>query len=77
LAVALWLDFSLLFRLYVESFGSASFNKTFGSFAGIIILMLYIYYTSFILLIGAQINQVIEDHAPEGKNEGEKTLNEA
>jgi membrane protein len=39
--------------------------------------MLYIYYTSFILLIGAQINQVIEDHAPEGKNEGEKTLNEA
>lgn len=77
LAVALWLVFSLLFRLYVESFGSASFNKTFGSFAGIIILMLYIYYTSFILLIGAQINQVIEDHAPEGKNEGEKTLNEA
>jgi membrane protein len=37
--------------------------------------MLYIYYSSFIMLVGAQINQVIEDHAPEGKNEGEKTLN--
>jgi len=74
-AVVLWLVFSLLFRLYVESFGS--YSATFGSFAGIIILMLYIYYTSFILLVGAQMNQVIEDHAPEGKNEGEKALNEA
>jgi membrane protein len=71
-AVVLWLVFSLLFRLYVESFGS--YSATFGSFAGIIILMLYIYYTSFILLVGAQMNQVIEDHAPEGKNEGEKAL---
>jgi hypothetical protein len=27
------------------------------------------------MLIGAQLNQVIEEHIPEGKNEGEKTLN--
>ena len=73
MAVAMWLLFSLLFRLYVESFGS--YNATFGSFAGIIVLMLYIYYTSFILLVGAEMNQVIEEHVPEGKNEGEKTLN--
>ena len=72
-AVAMWLIFSLLFRLYVENFGS--YNATFGSFAGIIVLMLYIYYTSFILLLGAEMNQVIEEHIPEGKNEGEKTLN--
>ena len=37
--------------------------------------MLYIYYSSFIMLIGAELNQVIEEHIPEGKNEGEKTLN--
>ena len=72
-AVTMWLLFSLLFRLYVENFGS--YSATFGSFAGIIILMLYIYYSSFIMLVGAQINQVIEDRNPEGKNEGEKTLN--
>jgi membrane protein len=66
MAVTMWLLFSLLFRLYVENF---------GSFAGIIILMLYIYYSSFIMLVGAEMNQVIEEHAPEGKNEGEKTLN--
>ena len=73
IAVVMWLLFSLLFRLYVESVDS--FNQTFGSFAGIIILMLYIYYTSFIILVGAEMNQVIEEHVPEGKNEGEKALN--
>ena len=73
MAVTMWLLFSLLFRLYVENFGS--YSATFGSFAGIIILMLYIYYSSFIILVGAEMNQVIEEHAPEGKNEGEKTLN--
>lgn len=72
-AVVLWLVFSLLFSLYVDRFGSL--NATYGSLAGIIILMLYIYYSSFIMLVGAQLNQVIEEYAPEGKNEGEKTLN--
>jgi membrane protein len=56
-----------------RNFGS--YSATFGSFAGIIILMLYIYYSSFIMLVGAEMNQVIEEYVPEGKNEGEKTLN--
>jgi membrane protein len=70
-AVVAWLLFSLAFSLYVE-FGSFD---AYGSIAGIIILMLYIYYSSFIMLIGAELNQVIEEHIPEGKNEGDKTLN--
>ena len=72
-AVVVWLVFSLLFSLYVNNFGS--YDKTFGSFAGIIILMLYIYYSSFIMLIGAELNQAIEEHIPEGKDKGEKTIN--
>jgi membrane protein len=72
-AVLLWLIFSLLFSLYVER--SGSFNATYGTFAGIVILMLYIYYSAFIVLVGAQLNQVVEEHISEGKNEGEKTLN--
>jgi membrane protein len=70
-AVVAWLLFSLAFSLYVE-FGSFD---TYGSIAGIIILMLYIYYSAFIMLVGAELNQVIEEHIPEGKNEGEKMLN--
>jgi membrane protein len=71
-AVLMWLIFSLLFSIYVEL--SGSFNATYGTFAGIIVLMLYIYYSSFIMLVGAQLNQVIEEHIPGGKNEGEKTI---
>jgi len=72
--VALWLVFSLLFSLYVNTFGS--YNKTYGTMAGVAILMLYLYYAAFILLFGAEMNQVIEEHAPGGKNEGEKVPGE-
>jgi uncharacterized BrkB/YihY/UPF0761 family membrane protein len=34
--------------------------------------MLYVYYSALIMLVGAEMNQVIEWHIPGGKNEGEK-----
>jgi membrane protein len=74
LAFAFWLVFSLLFSLYVDPFGS--YNETYGSLAGVIILMLYIYYSAVIMLIGAEMNQVIEWHIPGGKDEGEKVPEE-
>ena len=70
LAFVFWLTFSLLFSLYVGTFGS--YNETYGSLAGIVIFMLYIYYSAVIMLIGAEMNQVIEWHIPGGKDEGEK-----
>ena len=70
LAFAFWLVFSLLFAYYAGNFGS--YNKTYGSLAGVIIFMLYIYYSALIMLIGAEMNQVIEWHMPGGKDEGEK-----
>lgn len=70
LAFVFWLAFSLLFSFYVGNFGS--YNETYGSLAGVIILMLYIYYSAVIMLVGAEMNQVIEWHIPGGKDEGEK-----
>src|SRR5215216_1576919 len=70
LAFVFWLIFSLLFSLYASTAGS--YNETYGSLAGVIILLLYVYYSALIMLIGAEINQVIEWHIPGGKNEGEK-----
>jgi membrane protein len=70
LAFVFWLIFSLLFSLYASMAGS--FNETYGSLAGVIILMLYVYYSALIMLVGAEINQVIEWHIPGGKDEGEK-----
>ncbi len=70
LAFAFWLVFSLLFSYYAGNFGS--YNETYGSLAGVIIFMLYIYYSALIMLLGAEMNQVIEWHTPGGKDEGEK-----
>lgn len=70
LAFVFWLLFSLAFSFYVGNF--SSYNDTYGSLAGVIILMLYIYYSAVIMLVGAEMNQVIEWHIPGGKDEGEK-----
>ncbi len=70
IAFLAWLLFSVLFSLYVNSF--SNYNKSYGTFAGIALLLLYFYYSSFILLFGAEMNQVIEQHAPGGKQPGEK-----
>jgi membrane protein len=70
LALGLWLVFSLAFSLYVNNFGK--YNAIYGALAGVAILMLYMYYSSFILLIGAEMNQVIERHIPGGKRRGER-----
>ena len=74
LAFVFWLLFSLLFSFYVGNFGS--YSASYGSLAGVIILMLYTYYSALIMLIGAEMNQVIEWHIPGGKDEGEKTPRE-
>jgi membrane protein len=76
LAVALWVLFSLAFSYYVNTIGGSSLSASYGSLASMIILLLYLYYTAYIVLLGAEMNQVIEEHIPEGKNEGEKTTNE-
>ncbi|MFA9430818.1 YihY/virulence factor BrkB family protein [Egicoccus sp. AB-alg2] len=53
-ATVLWLIGSALFTLYVENFGN--FGETYGAFAGIIVLMLWLFLTAFVVLLGAEIN---------------------
>jgi len=54
-ATILWLVASALFFIYVQNF--ANFNKSYGTFAGIIILMTWFNYSSLIILVGAQVNK--------------------
>jgi membrane protein len=58
IATVLWLLGSALFTLYVENFGT--FGETYGAFAGIIVLMLWLMLTAFIVLLGAEINAETE-----------------
>jgi membrane protein len=50
------------------------FDEVYGSVGIIIVLLLYFFLSSVVLLFGAEINAVIEHHAPTGKNAGEKRI---
>lgn len=61
LALVLWLAMSYGLRLYVQYFGN--YNATYGSIGGVILLMLWLYLTSVVLLLGAEVNAEIEKAA--------------
>ncbi len=56
-----WLIATFGFSLYLENFGS--YADTYGALAGVIILMLWFYLSSVILLLGGELNAVLERRA--------------
>ncbi|MCQ4277072.1 YihY/virulence factor BrkB family protein [Stutzerimonas degradans] len=70
LAVIVWIAASVGFGIYVQNF--ADYNATYGSIGAIIVLLLYFYISAAVLLLGAELNAVIEHHSVEGKDPGEK-----
>jgi len=59
LATALWIVSSFAFRVYVTNFGD--YTATYGAIGGAIVTMLWFYVSSIAILIGAELNGVIED----------------
>jgi membrane protein len=59
LAVLVWIAASAGFFFYVDSFGS--YNATYGAFAAVVILLLWLYLTNVAMLLGAELNAVLED----------------
>jgi membrane protein len=51
--VTLWVAITLLFRLYVANFGS--YNKTYGTIGGVIILLTWMYWTMVAVLAGGEL----------------------
>ena len=49
----LWLLATLLFRWYVQNFGS--YNKTYGTIGGVIVLLTWMYYSMVVVLIGGEL----------------------
>ncbi len=62
---------SVGFREYIVHFGS-SYSETYGALAGVVLMMLWLYLAALALLVGAEINCVIEHAAPHGKSPGQK-----
>ncbi|WP_425093462.1 YihY/virulence factor BrkB family protein [Tropicimonas sp. S265A] len=57
-AVAIWIAATIGFSWYAQTFGS--YSETFGALAGVVILMMWLFLTSFAVLIGALIDAELE-----------------
>lgn len=74
LATVLWLLGSLAFRFYVMNF--ASYNETYGAVGGVMVLLLWLYLSGLVVIVGAEMNAEIEHASPHGKAAGEKVPGE-
>lgn len=77
--LALWLVVSLSLKLYLHYFDR--YSATYGSLGAVIVLLLWFYLSGASILMGAEINSVLEDAAadsgePDAKHQGEKAPNE-
>lgn len=57
-ATVLWAIVSLGFSLYTSDF--SSYNKTYGAFAGVAVLVFWLYLTGLAILVGGEINAARE-----------------
>ncbi|MGH7717431.1 MAG: YihY/virulence factor BrkB family protein [Gemmatimonadaceae bacterium] len=53
-AAVLWVLVTLGFRFYVANFGS--YNKTYGTIGGVIVLLTWMYLTMVVILVGGELN---------------------
>jgi membrane protein len=74
LAAILWLASSLGFRFYVVNFGS--YIESYGAIGGVMVLMLWLYLSGLVVVVGAELNAEIEHASPHGKAAGEKVAGE-
>jgi membrane protein len=73
-AAVLWLLGSLAFRYYVVNFGS--YQSTYGTVTGVMLLLLWFYLTGLVVIVGAEISAEIEHASEWGKAPGEKVPGE-
>jgi len=57
-AAALWLIVSLAFKWYVFHFGN--YQKTYGAIGGVMVALLWLYFSGLAILLGAQLNATID-----------------
>ncbi len=58
LASLLWVAVSAAFSTYLSNFGS--YNQIYGSLGAVIALLMWFYLSAFVVLLGAELNAVIE-----------------
>lgn len=68
IGVVVWLVASWGFSVYVRNFGD--YEATYGALGGFVVLLLWMWISSTVVLLGAEVNAVIEHKSPAGKKVG-------
>lgn len=68
IAAVLWAVVSALFSWYAKEFGN--FNKTYGSLGAMIVLMTWFYLSSYVILLGGEINAELEHQTKKDSTTG-------
>lgn len=69
IATLLWVIASIGFSVYVANFGN--YAKTYGTLAGIVVLLFWLWITSYAILLGAEINAESEQQTIADTTRGE------
>lgn len=69
LACILWVGGTFGFSVYVQSFGT--YNETFGTLAGVIVLLTWLWLSAFVVLLGAQFDAETEAQVAKDTTVGE------
>ena len=68
-ATVLWVIASAGFSLYVDRF--SSYGKTYGSLAGVVVLLLWLWITAYVVLLGAEMNAEAEQQTGRDTTRGD------
>jgi membrane protein len=58
-ATVLWVVGSFAFSVYTATLGS--YNETYGALGGVVVLLLWLYLTAFVTLLGAEVDAALDD----------------
>jgi membrane protein len=67
-AATLWIAGSIVFAFYVGTFGS--YAKTYGALGGVIVLFMWFYLSSYVVVLGAEINAEMERQTTRDTTDG-------
>ena len=74
LAALLWLVLTIGFGIYVANFGN--YDATYGSLGTVIVLLTWMYLSSYILLFGAELNSELEHQTAQDTTRSNRPLGE-
>ena len=74
LGTVTWLGATWGFAQYASHFGT--YNITYGSIGGVIVMLTWFYISGFIFLMGGEINAILESASPAGKRSGARAPGE-